>query len=54
MINAFSELKKLKALILGEIMMATIFSEPIGKSSKDTMLVLKERIQKCSLEAQVQ
>ena len=39
----FSELKKLKALILGEIIIDNyIFSEPIGKSSKDTMLVLKE------------
>lgn len=42
-INAFSDLKKLRALILGEIIIDNyIFAEPIGKSSKDTMLVLKE------------
>ena len=36
-------MKKLKVLILGEIILDHyIFSEPIGKSSKDTMLVLKE------------
>ena len=40
---AFKKIKKLKVLTIGEVILDQyIFSEPIGKSAKDTMLVVKE------------
>ena len=42
-LNAFEKIKKLKVLVIGEIILDEyVFSEPIGKSAKDTMLVVKE------------
>ena len=42
-IQAFEKISKLKVLIIGELILDQyIFSETIGKSAKDTMLVVKE------------
>lgn len=42
-IQVFEKISKLRVLVIGEVILDEyIYSEPIGKSSKDTMLVIKE------------
>ena len=44
--KSFKQIKNMKVLIIGETIIKYVFCETVGKSGKESMLVLKENFQR--------